>query len=274
MTQNDSGDIGMTRRQAPRHAGPRNRRWSPAGATFATIVVAGFAAGSALAVNGPLSGSLSAHGTGTQGPGTALSLAPAITPATDSMSPTQEPTPTTPTTTVVTTAATTEAAPKTTTTTRTTRTSRRTTTRTTSRTTTSSSAASELTSREQGVLTLTNAHREENGCGPLKIDTRLIKAARGHAADMVERTFFDHVNPDGKSPSDRAQAAGFPSGVGENIAVGYTDAEAVMNGWMNSSGHRANILNCDYTVIGIGYAAGTVLPEYGPGAWVQVFGRT
>ncbi len=129
-----------------------------------------------------------------------------------------------------------------------------------------------LSAQAAEVLRLTNQNRAEHGCTALRVDSRLVTAAQGHANDMVTRHYFDHVSPDGTSATDRAKAAGYPGGVGENIAVGYPSAAAVMTGWMASTGHRANILNCSYTVIGIGYNAGTVQARWGPGAWVQVFG--
>lgn len=133
--------------------------------------------------------------------------------------------------------------------------------------------ATGLTAREAAVLRLTNAARVDHGCRPLHVDTRLTRAARGHASDMVRRHYFEHTSPDGSTPSDRAREAGFRSGVGENIATGYPTASAVMKGWLKSPGHRANILNCSYTVIGIGYDPGRVSSQYGGGTWVQDFGR-
>lgn len=126
--------------------------------------------------------------------------------------------------------------------------------------------------RAADVLTLTNQRRAAAGCPALWVDPRLARAAQDHAADMVARHYFDHVTPDGREPGDRAEAAGFTEPVGENIAVGYSSAAEVMAGWMASSGHRANILNCSYTAIGIGYDAGVVKQTWGPGSWVQVFG--
>ena len=104
------------------------------------------------------------------------------------------------------------------------------------------------------------------------MDPRLAKAAHEHAKDMVERHYFSHVSPEGLDPSERARAAGFPAGAGENIAIGYPSASAVMDGWLGSRGHRANILDCDYTVIGVGFDPGTVLTGYAAGSWVQMFG--
>jgi uncharacterized protein YkwD len=84
---------------------------------------------------------------------------------------------------------------------------------------------------------------------------------------MAANDYFDHTSQDGRSPTDRAAEQGYEGGVGENIAAGYPDADAVMEGWMNSEGHRANILNCDYDVIGIGVA-----DRDGTLYWVQNFG--
>jgi uncharacterized protein YkwD len=126
---------------------------------------------------------------------------------------------------------------------------------------------------EAQVLQLTNTERAKNGCGPLKLNSALTKAADLHATDMVVHHFFDHNSQDGRSPFDRMKSAGFKGGaMAENIAVGYKSAAAVVDGWMHSEGHRKNILNCDYTMIGIGYDSGQVKPEWGNGSWVQDFG--
>ena len=129
--------------------------------------------------------------------------------------------------------------------------------------------------QEQRVLELTNAARRQNGCGPLSLDSSLVEAAGRHASDMVRRHYFDHTNPDGKSAFDRMHAAGFSGGtMGENIAAGYDSPENVVAGWMKSEGHRANILNCSYNKIGIGYDPGRIKSEWGNGSWVQDFGRS
>lgn len=122
---------------------------------------------------------------------------------------------------------------------------------------------------EDRVTTLTNAERTAAGCEELSIDERLRTAARGHSTDMAERDYFSHTTPEGDSPSDRAREAGFPSGVGENIAMGYPTPKAVMDGWMGSDGHRDNLLNCGYTVIGVGLA----YDGHGRAYWTQNFGQ-
>jgi uncharacterized protein YkwD len=102
------------------------------------------------------------------------------------------------------------------------------------------------------VVQLVNDERAAASCGPLSVDTELTAAAQLHAEDMSARDYMDHVNPEGMDPSARAAAQGYGDPVGENIAMGYPDPQAVMEGWMNSEGHRNNILNCDYHVIGVG----------------------
>ncbi|MDX2967592.1 CAP domain-containing protein [Kribbella solani] len=129
--------------------------------------------------------------------------------------------------------------------------------------------------QERQVLDYTNRIREQQGCGPLRLDSALVEAAGRHASDMVRRHYMDHKNPDGEGPGDRMAAAGYRgSGWGENIAAGYDSAQKVVTAWMKSDGHRKNILNCRFTSIGVGYDPGQVKPDWGPGSWVQDFGRS
>lgn len=126
---------------------------------------------------------------------------------------------------------------------------------------------------ETEVVRLTNAERAKNGCGALSIDSSLTTSAGKHASDMVARHFFDHTNPDGKDPFERMADAGFHgSAMAENIAMGYDSPQAAVTGWMNSEGHRTNILNCGYNRIGVGYDSGQILDGYSKGSWVQNFG--
>ncbi|MEE1931157.1 CAP domain-containing protein [Streptomyces sp. TRM 70351] len=120
---------------------------------------------------------------------------------------------------------------------------------------------------EARVLTLVNQERAAAGCSALRADPGLAALAGDYSRDMAERGFFSHTDPDGRSPWDRAEAAGVSHMGGENIARGQADAEAVMEAWMNSPGHRANILNCDFQTLGVGghFASG------GPW-WTQNFG--
>jgi uncharacterized protein YkwD len=116
------------------------------------------------------------------------------------------------------------------------------------------------------VLALVNAERAAAGCGPLSADGRLAGVARAHSEDMRDRGFFDHVNLDGLDPFDRADRAGARA-LAENIAQGQRDAADVMTSWMNSPGHRANILDCRLTRLGVGVAQGGGGPW-----WTQLFG--
>ncbi|QIB42372.1 CAP domain-containing protein [Streptomyces aureoverticillatus] len=119
------------------------------------------------------------------------------------------------------------------------------------------------------VLTLTNSHRTAAGLRPLAPDLRLTTAAQAHSADMVARAFYSHTAPDGSEPWHRAAAAGSPHRtVGENIACGQRSAAEVVQGWMDSPGHRANILKPAFTHLGVGYAGGGSAGTY----WTQLFG--
>ena len=110
---------------------------------------------------------------------------------------------------------------------------------------------------ETEVLNIINQRRAENGAGPLELDESLTQVAYAHSLDMVERNFFNHSNPDGLSPFDRMKNYGIEySSAAENIAAGQQTPEDVMEAWMNSPGHRKNILNPAYNKIGIGVAKG------------------
>lgn len=118
---------------------------------------------------------------------------------------------------------------------------------------------------EGQVLSLVNAERAAAGCGALVADTGLASVARAHSADMRDRDFFSHVNPDGLDPFDRAERAGLDARA-ENIARGQESAADVMDAWMSSSGHRASILDCSLTRLGVGMVEG----DDGPW-WTQLF---
>jgi len=122
---------------------------------------------------------------------------------------------------------------------------------------------------EGAVLTLVNQERAKvNNCKPLTMDSRLTAAARGHSADMAAKNYFDHTSKDGTPFATRIKNAGYQwSTAGENIAKGQKDAASVMTSWMNSPGHRANILNCAYKNIGIGLAYDARHTPY----WTQDF---
>ncbi|MDN0199018.1 CAP domain-containing protein [Streptomyces sp. S.PNR 29] len=126
-----------------------------------------------------------------------------------------------------------------------------------------------LARTEADVIGLTNRERARAGLPPLAPDPLLATAARAHSADMVARDFYSHTSPDGSRPWDRAAAAGATRrAIGENIACGQRSPAEVVEGWMNSPGHRANILGPEFTHIGVGFAGGGRAGTY----WTQLFG--
>ncbi len=121
---------------------------------------------------------------------------------------------------------------------------------------------------EEQVLSLVNSERAAAGCGPVKADVPLRDLARAFSKDMADRGYFSHNTPEGKTPWDRAEAAGIDYLAAENIARGQQTPAAVMDAWMNSEGHRRNILNCSLTKLGVGVHMGSGGPW-----WTQEFGR-
>jgi uncharacterized protein YkwD len=128
-----------------------------------------------------------------------------------------------------------------------------------------------LDADEQQFLTLINNHRAQNGLGPLKISYTLTRASAWKSQDMAANAYFAHDDP-GRTWIQRVRDCGygFNAYIGENIAAGYGDAQAVFDGWKNSPGHNANMLGANYTTIGIGKA---VLPGSPYGTyWTTDFG--
>ena len=125
-------------------------------------------------------------------------------------------------------------------------------------------------SRYEGeVLSLVNTERAKAGCGAVQNNSLLHNAARGHSSDMAANNYFSHTSQDGRTFADRIRAAGYTgSAIAENIAWGQSTPQAVMTSWMNSSGHRANILNCRYNALGVGLAYSSDGRPY----WTQDFG--
>jgi len=118
---------------------------------------------------------------------------------------------------------------------------------------------------EDQVVDIVNTHRAEAGCEPLRVDARLAQAAADHSGDMAERDYFDHTTPEGVTFAERIVTAGFETPGAENIARGQQTATEVMQSWMDSDGHRANILNCKLAAIGIGLETDGMY-------WTQDFG--
>jgi uncharacterized protein YkwD len=127
-------------------------------------------------------------------------------------------------------------------------------------------------SRKAAVIELANAERAKAGCPALKADATLGRAAQRHSADMANHNFTGHTGSSGSTMVNRAEAAGYTGWrtLAENVAAGQRTAAGVVNAWMESPGHRANILNCSLRHIGIGYVKkpGTTHSTY----WTQDFG--
>ncbi len=123
---------------------------------------------------------------------------------------------------------------------------------------------------EQQVVDLVNKERAAAGLPALKVNTKLSGVAEKKAEDMRDGNYFSHTSPTYGSPFDMMKQFGISySSAGENIAKGQRTPTDVMNGWMNSPGHKANILNSSYTEIGVGY----VTDSNGTTYWVQHFIR-
>ena len=125
------------------------------------------------------------------------------------------------------------------------------------------------TAQEARVLLLVNRARAAARCPALKANAQLTRAARGHSLDMARRNYFAHTTPGGTTPWTRIAKAGYPRAtLAENIAAGQPTADAVVKAWLNSPGHRRNILNCSLRSVGTGLATGGRYGHY----WTQDFG--
>ncbi|NUN65008.1 CAP domain-containing protein [Pseudanabaena biceps] len=125
---------------------------------------------------------------------------------------------------------------------------------------------------ESELLRLTNLERRKVGLPALRLSSQLGKAAQLHAVDMANNNYFSHTGRNGSTVGDRTKSSGYKfRAVGENLAAGKATPEGTILQWMNSSGHRANILNSQFTEIGFGYAnaPSSRYRHY----WVQVFGK-
>ena len=126
-----------------------------------------------------------------------------------------------------------------------------------------------LSEEEKGVLDRTNAERKAAGLAEFVANEKLFQAARGHSINMARRGRLNHTL-DGKGMSERIRDAGYSfQGAGENIAWNQRSPVEVVRTWMNSSGHRANLMNGTYTEIGIGFAVN----DRGERYWTQLFAR-
>jgi uncharacterized protein YkwD len=126
------------------------------------------------------------------------------------------------------------------------------------------------------ILSLTNKFRQENGLAPLRLNNQLTNAAQTHTQNMALQDFVSHTGADGSLVSQRVSATGYKwSLVAENIAAGYQTAADVVQGWINSPGHRANLLNASVTELGVGYyfLSNDTGNENWTYYWTQVFGE-
>lgn len=136
---------------------------------------------------------------------------------------------------------------------------------------TSGNPSAEVLQKEQEAHDLVNAQRTANGLPALQMDESLRTVARAHSEDMVARNYFNHVNPDGLDPFDRMANAGITyNTAGENLATNHgfaNPSQTAVTGWMNSTGHRANILRNTFTHAGMGVAISSSNKYY----YTQVF---
>nr|WP_238341688.1 CAP domain-containing protein [Actinopolymorpha rutila] len=128
-------------------------------------------------------------------------------------------------------------------------------------------STSQESAYEDLVVQLTNAARARVGCAALRVDDRLRSVAHAHSYDMAARNYFGHNTPDGRTPWDRIRAAGYGAPAAENIARGQQTPQDVTRAWLNSEGHRKNMLDCRIKAIGVGTHIGSGGPW-----WTQDFG--
>lgn len=127
-----------------------------------------------------------------------------------------------------------------------------------------STTKSVLTAWEKEVLDLTNSFRVRNGLSSLTWSSEASTSARLHSEDMAKNNYFSHTGLDGSTPYDRMKAQGISyKSAGENIIGGYGNAMFSNNGWVNSSGHRKNMLNSSFNYLGVGFALGGTYGNYG-----------
>ena len=126
---------------------------------------------------------------------------------------------------------------------------------------------------EEAVIAQMNRERAANGLQLLRVNLQLALAAEDRIHDLFARHYFNHVSPDGMQPFVWAQRRGYDySVIGENLATGYPTASSVVDGWMHSPAHRANILGRDFDEVGVAVADGSPVSEYGGPTYVVLYG--
>jgi uncharacterized protein YkwD len=136
---------------------------------------------------------------------------------------------------------------------------------------TAPAAGDDFAAMEDEVVTLTNVERRRNGCDDLTTNPALRTAMRLHVQELARHDglYLSHVSDDGRTFAERARQQGYTAPGAENVARGQSSPAAVVQGWMASPGHRANIVNCSLKAIGVGVARGD-----GTLVWGQIFGRS
>lgn len=125
------------------------------------------------------------------------------------------------------------------------------------------------------LLELANAERAQVGCGPVALNDSLSRASQDHAVDMAMYECISHTSLDGRTPTDRARAAGYTGSVSEIAGAGWPTPDIMLENWMGSPDHRPTVVNCTYTEAGIGYLfiALDDTPLQAWHYWVMLFGR-
>lgn len=127
-----------------------------------------------------------------------------------------------------------------------------------------------LPTPEEKLIALINTERSQRGINPVQVDPLLMQMAENHSYDMVNRKFFSHTNPDGDDPGDRLDNIDYDwLTYGENIGGGQKTAQDIFDAWMDSPGHRDNLLNPHLTEIGIGYGVGGPYGHY----WTAILAK-
>jgi uncharacterized protein YkwD len=117
----------------------------------------------------------------------------------------------------------------------------------------------DLSQAELQMVDAVDDARAEAGCPALRVDPRLTLASREHSEDMRERSYYSHVNPDGKGPEERAADEGYTAPVGENLSQGVRSAQQVVRSWEDGGDERDRLLDCSYTSVGVGTERGGLL---------------
>ena len=126
----------------------------------------------------------------------------------------------------------------------------------------------------QAVVDVMNMERAQYGLARLRVNPKLSAAAVDRINDMFRQRYFDHVSPDGLEPWTWVERRGYRyREIGENLAVGYRSADAVVDGWMHSPGHRANVLGRGYDEVGVAIAPGSPRRGYGGPTVVALYGE-